>query len=93
MIVGMWNAAPPLAMTGEQRQTLEAWAWAPNTPQGIALRAKIVLLAADGSANIRVAKELRITRPTVDPVAGAFSGGWCRRPDQDRARPRPASGL
>jgi transposase len=61
----MWNAAPPLAITGEQRQTLEAWAQAPNTPQGIALRAKIVLLAADGSANIRVAKELGITRPTV----------------------------
>jgi transposase len=65
MIIGMWNAAPPLAATGEQRQTLEAWAQAPNTPQGIALRAKIVLLAADGSANIRVAKELGITRPTV----------------------------
>ncbi len=65
MIVDMWNPAPPLAMTGEQRQTLEAWARATNTPQGIALRAKIVLVAADGSANNRITKELGTTRPTV----------------------------
>lgn len=52
-------------MTDEQRRTLEAWARAPNTPQGIALRAKIVLLAADGAANNRIATELGTTRPTV----------------------------
>jgi len=52
-------------MTDEQRRTLEAWDRAPNTPQGIALRAKIVLLAADGAANNRIATELGTTRTTV----------------------------
>jgi len=65
MIVGMWNAATPLTMTDEQHRTIEAWCRAPNTPQGIALRAKIVLLAAEGAANNRIATELGITRTTV----------------------------
>jgi transposase len=65
MIVGMWNAATPLTMTDEQRRTIEAWHRAPNTTQGIALRAKIVLLAAEGAANNRIATELGISRTTV----------------------------
>lgn len=65
MIVSMWNAAEPLAMTDEQRRTIEAWYRAPNTPQGIALRAKIVLLAADSAANNHIAAELGTTRTTV----------------------------
>jgi len=65
MIVGMWNAVAPLTMTDEQRRTIEAWHRASNTPQGIALRAKIVLLAADGAANNRIAMELGTTRTTV----------------------------
>src|SRR5659263_325863 len=61
----MWNAATPLTMTDEQSLTLKAWARAPITPQGIALRAKIVLLATDGVANNRIATELGTTRSTV----------------------------
>jgi len=61
----MWNAAPPLTMTDEQRRTIEAWHLASNTPQGIALRAKNVLLAAEGAANNRIATELGTTRTTV----------------------------
>src|SRR5665811_1610008 len=61
----MWNAATPLTMTDEQSRTLKAWARAPITPQGIALRAKIVLLATDGVANNRIATELGTTRSTV----------------------------
>lgn len=61
----MWNAATPVAITDEQRRTLKAWARAPITPQGIALRAKIVLMATDGAANNRIATELGTTRSTV----------------------------
>jgi len=61
----MWNAVAPLAMTDEQRRTLETWDRASNTTQGIALRTKIVLLAADGAANNRIATELGTTRTTV----------------------------
>lgn len=61
----MNKAAAPLTLTDHQRRTLEAWARARTTPQGIVLRAKIVLAAADGTANQRIAKELGTTRSTV----------------------------
>lgn len=50
-------------MTDEQRRTLEAWVRATNTPQGVALRAKIVLAAADGTANHRIGKDLGSAGP------------------------------
>jgi transposase len=55
----------PLPITSEQRQTLQTWIRALNTPQIIALRAKIILLAADGLANLKIARDLNVSRPTV----------------------------
>jgi len=55
----------PLTITSEQRRTLETWIRAHNTPQSIALRAKIVLLAADGLSNVNIAREAKVSRPTV----------------------------
>jgi hypothetical protein len=52
-------------MSLEQRRTLEAWIRAHNTPQSIARRAKIALLAADGLSNVRIAREAGVSRPTV----------------------------
>ena len=48
-----------------ERRTLEAWVRAQNTPQSVALRARIVLLAADGLPNSRIAREVGVSRPTV----------------------------
>jgi transposase len=55
----------PLPITTEQRETLETWIRALNTPQIIALRSKIVLLAADGLSNVKIASDLKVSRPTV----------------------------
>lgn len=52
-------------MSSEQRQTLEAWVRAQNTPQSVVLRAKIVLLAAEGLSNVQVARKTGASRPTV----------------------------
>jgi len=71
----MNKAAAPLIVTEGQRRTLEAWTRAQNTPQGIALRAKIVLAAAEGNANQRIAKELGTTRSTVLLWRGRFKEG------------------
>jgi transposase len=54
-----------MILTDEQRQTLEAWVRAPNTPQGIALRARIVLAAASGTGSHGIARDLEVGRPTV----------------------------
>jgi len=61
----MWTAAQPLAITEAHRQTLEIWLRAQRTPQQVALRARIILMAADGAANNRIAQELGVSRSTV----------------------------
>src|SRR3972149_1058344 len=56
---------PAVPLSAEQRRTLEAWVRAQNTPQGVALRSRIVLLAADGQSNSDVARQVGVRRPTV----------------------------
>ena len=59
------TVAPP------ERAMLKRWARRRKTAQGLALRARIVLLCAEGRTNCDVAEELRITNVTV--------GKWRRR--------------
>ncbi len=54
-----------VTMSPEQRRILETWIRGHNTPQGIVLRAKIVLLAADGLSHVQAAREVGVSRPTV----------------------------
>ena len=61
----MWSAAEPLIVSAEKRSTQKAWIHARNTPQKIAFRSRIVLLAASGQPNRRIAQELKTSRPTV----------------------------
>ena len=61
----MPKSADALPISPEQRQTLEAWTRAQKTPQSVVLRARIVLLAADGLSNSRNAREVHVSRPTV----------------------------
>jgi transposase len=57
--------APPIELPDDQRNVLERWAKAQKTPQSVAIRAKIMLLAADGFPNSAIARELEVSRPTV----------------------------
>ena len=61
----MPKSVDPVPMSFEQRRILEAWIRAHNTPQSIAMRAKIALLAANGLSNVQVAREVGVSRPTV----------------------------
>ena len=61
----MWKPCHPLTVTHEQRRTLETWVRARNTPQSVAARARIALLAADGVSNRRIAQTINVSRPTV----------------------------
>ena len=71
----MWTAAEPLAITEDQRRTLEQWLRAQKTPQQVAVRARIILLAAEGAANNRIAGELGVSRSTVILWRDRFAGG------------------
>jgi transposase len=52
-------------ISDEQRAVLERWVAAHSTPQSVAMRARIVLLASEGASNSEIARELRVSRPTV----------------------------
>ena len=58
------KTAPRIWLTEEERRTLHVWLRLP-TPGRLALRAKIVLLAADGATNQEIAAQLRASRKTV----------------------------
>ncbi len=57
----------------EQREELENWSRRPKTAQPLAMRSRIVLLAADGCNNRSIAKQLSTTAQTVACGDGAFS--------------------
>jgi transposase len=54
-----------IVLTAQERRRLEGWATRPKTEQALALRARIILAAADGEANTSIADKLRIRRLTV----------------------------
>lgn len=52
-------------ISGQEQIILQRLVNAPSTPQGIAIRVRIVLLAASGVDNYAIARKLSIGRPTV----------------------------
>lgn len=71
----MWSPAAPIAITPTQKEMLDLWVRSPSTPQGIAIRATIILLAAKGISNNRIASQLSVSRPTVNLWRGRFAEG------------------
>ena len=61
----MWKSAQPLVVAPEQRLVLEQMIRGKNTPQKLVFRSRIILRAADGTANNAIAEELATSRPTV----------------------------
>jgi transposase len=62
----------PLALTGDERRTLENWVRRRSTAQGLALRARIVLACARGGSNTAVAARLGVSRTTVKKWRARF---------------------
>src|SRR3989441_2709739 len=56
---------PPLTLGPEDRQTLSRWTKRAKTSQALALRARIVLRAAEGLASCLVARQLEVSEGTV----------------------------
>lgn len=71
----MPDAAAAIALSDEDRSVLERWVGAHKTPQSIATRARIILLAADGVSNRAIANELEVSRPTVIMWRQRFTSG------------------
>ena len=76
----------PLAVSIEDRQTLERWMRRRKTARGLALRSHIVLRAASGMSNTQIAEELRVTNATVGKWRSRYiSGGLAGLLDEPRS--------
>ena len=66
-----------------ERLILERWVAAHSTPQSVAMRARIVLLAAAGESNSEIARRLAVSRPTVSLWKERVSAGGAAYPAHD----------
>jgi transposase len=78
----------PLSVTDEEREVLQRWSRRPTSPQSIAQRARIVLLAADGMSNVAVAERVGVNQATVVKWRKRF---LARRLDGLVDEPRPGA--
>jgi transposase len=82
--------APALALCEGDREALERLTRASSVRAGLAQRARIVLLAADGSSNTAIAELVGVSRPTVIAWRERYEAkGIAGLDDEDRSgRPR-----
>ncbi len=82
--------APALALRSVDREELTRWTRSTAGRAGLAVRARIVLAAADGEANERIAERVGVSKVTVLKWRGRFlAEGVAGLSDQARSgRPR-----
>jgi len=69
----MFTPAPALAVDAKQKVELEALVRSGNTPQKIAMRCRVVLLAHQGVANHAIAQQVHLSRPTILALRTGFA--------------------
>jgi hypothetical protein len=68
----MPSSAPALVLSPGQKSELEGLVRSGGTPQKVALRCRLLLLAHEGVANQSIAEQLSLSRPTVLALRDAF---------------------
>jgi transposase len=65
--------APALVLRDGDADVLRSWVRSTTVPAGLAQRARIVLLAADGMSNTEIAERVGLTRQTVVSRRASYS--------------------
>jgi transposase len=84
----MFTRAAALMINETQKRQLESWARAGTTPQRVAWRCRVILLASQGLANHAIAQQTGLSRPTVLAARAAFSRDGCEALGQSPKRHR-----
>jgi transposase len=86
----MFTRAAALMINERQRQQLESWTRAGTTPQRVARKCEVILLASQGISNHAIAQQTGLSRPTILAARAAFARGGCEalRHPQKRHRSR-----
>ena len=86
------HPAPPLDISEDDRSTLTTWSRSRALPQRLVLRARIVLLAAEGMPNRQIAARTATWQPTVQLWRSRYANGGIAALELDQpGRGRPSS--
>ena len=86
------SVAPALILREGDRERLAELARLPSVPSGLAKRARMVLLAADGMPNAQIARVVGVSRPTVIGWRDRYlQGGVAALEDEPRSGGRRRS--
>jgi transposase len=83
----MSRTAPKIVLSPEEKSALESWSRSRSLPTRLVQRAQIILRAVAGVFNQNIARELRISRPTVQLWRQRFLA--LRLPGLEKDAPRP----
>src|SRR2546430_11768077 len=89
----MFAPAVALSLDQVQRQLLESLLRAGSTPQRVARKCQVVLLASEGLSNNAIAQQMGVSRPTVIATRAAFARGGVEAIRQKQKRKRSRRGL
>jgi len=84
------SVAPALVLREGDRKRLSELARLPSVPSGLAKRARIVLLAADGMPNAQIARTVGVSRPTVIGWRDRYEAGGIAALEDEPRSGRPA---
>src|SRR5438309_1099764 len=79
--------APEIELNSEDRAELLAWSRLHTVPLKRRLRARVILLAAEGFDHTKIAKELGISRQRCGRIRQRFLSGGVAAIREDRPRP------
>jgi hypothetical protein len=75
----MFSPATALSLNQAQKQLLESLLRAGSTPQRLARKCKVILLASQGVPNHAITQQIGLSRPTVIATRAAFTRGGVER--------------
>ncbi len=86
----MFATAAALSVDVEAKRQLESLVRSGTTPQGVAQKCRVILLAHEGMSNRSIAKQLGLSRPTVIAARATFGAGGVQaltaKPTRNRLR-------